>query len=397
VPLERRPEGSRLLQDAEAGRFGSVVIYRLDRLGRDLRVTMDAHDALQIHGVALRSSTEQLDTSSPNGRMIFQIMGSFSELEKSTITERTVAGRRRVAREGRYTGGAIPLGYDVDEHKRFIPSARIVPTIGMTEAELVRDIFQRIADGATLTNVAAHLTALGVSCHARYGGSAGKIVEATGRWSFSSLGKLLHNPAYKGEGIFRWKGGEVIRPMPVLVDRELWQRAQDAMTRNRSLSRKNAKRDYWLRGLIHCGTCGAAYIGTTSNGTRKYRCSAHRTNGVLRIEPCRGRILHADWIEQAVWAECVRFIEHPGDALEEAKHALRASMGEAASVEAQRQTVLGQLSAKDQERERILTLYRRGVISDIDTEHQLVAITREARQLKEVLESMKAQAALLEA
>ena len=117
----------------------------------------------------------------------------------------------------------------------------------------------------------------------------------------------------------------------------------------------------------------------------------------MRTEPCRAKILNADWIERTVWAECVRFIEHPGDALEEARRKLRDSMGKAASFEGRRRTVLGELSAKEQERERILTLYRREVISDSDAENQLESIARESGQLREALESMRAQAALLDA
>jgi site-specific DNA recombinase len=397
IPLDHRPEGSRLLQDAEAGRFGAVVLYRLDRLGRDLRVTMDAHDALQGYGVALRSSTEQLDTSTPNGRMIFQIMGSFSELEKNTITERTSGGRRRVAGEGRYTGGPIPLGYDVDEDKRFIPSERIVPPLGITEADLIRDIFQRVADGASLNGECTRLTDLGILRYARYGGTAGKIVEKSGRWGLSSLGTILHNPAYKGQSIVQSIAGPIVRPMPVLVDPALWDQAQATLTRNRTLSRKNAKRDYWLRGLIVCGTCGASYVGTASSGHRKYRCSATPRIGAVRSEPCRARMLGADWIEAAVWAECVRFIEHPGGALEEARRTLRAALEKGTQADDQRRRLLGKLAAKDQERERILTLYRKGVIDDADAEKQLDAITHEAGHLRESLEHLRAQVALLDA
>ena len=56
IPLHERLEGRRLLQDAKEGRFGTVLIYKLDRLGRTLLVIVDAHDRLQEAGVALRSA-----------------------------------------------------------------------------------------------------------------------------------------------------------------------------------------------------------------------------------------------------------------------------------------------------------------------------------------------------
>src|SRR5687767_438961 len=93
VPLADRPEGQRLIVDAEAGQFGVVLVYRIDRLGRSLRSLLDAHDALDGLGVAIKSATEPFDTSSPIGSFLFQLLASLAELEKSTIAERTSLGR----------------------------------------------------------------------------------------------------------------------------------------------------------------------------------------------------------------------------------------------------------------------------------------------------------------
>src|SRR5919107_5150135 len=89
IPLHERPEGRRLLHDAKEGRFKTVLVYRLDRLGRSLLVIVDAHDRLQELGVSLRSGTEPIDTSTPSGRLIFQMLASFAEYERETIRERT--------------------------------------------------------------------------------------------------------------------------------------------------------------------------------------------------------------------------------------------------------------------------------------------------------------------
>jgi hypothetical protein len=63
IPLHERPEGRRLLEDAKEGKFQTVLVKKLDRLGRTLLVIVDAHDRLQEAGVALRSATEPIDTS----------------------------------------------------------------------------------------------------------------------------------------------------------------------------------------------------------------------------------------------------------------------------------------------------------------------------------------------
>ena len=105
IPLHERPEGRRLLGDAKEGKSSTVLVYRLDRLGRSLLVTVDAHDRLQDCGVALKSATEPIDTSNPSGRLIFQMLASFAEYERETIRERTRAGLHRAFRGGKHTPG----------------------------------------------------------------------------------------------------------------------------------------------------------------------------------------------------------------------------------------------------------------------------------------------------
>src|ERR671917_978740 len=60
IPLHERPEGRRLLKDAKEGKFQTVLVYKLDRLGRSLLVIVDAHDRLAEAGAALKSATEPI-------------------------------------------------------------------------------------------------------------------------------------------------------------------------------------------------------------------------------------------------------------------------------------------------------------------------------------------------
>jgi site-specific DNA recombinase len=162
LPLDQRPEGRRLLDDAEAERFGVVLVYRLDRLGRSLTALLSANERLERVGVAIRSATEPFDTSSPIGRFVFQLLASIAELERETITERMSMAKGRAAADGKYTGGPIPCGYDLDAEGRLVPSARLVESLNITEAALVRDLFRRIAEGSTLVAECQRLNALGV-------------------------------------------------------------------------------------------------------------------------------------------------------------------------------------------------------------------------------------------
>ena len=82
----------------------TVVVWRLDRLGRSLRHLIDVFSDLESRGVAIRSLTESLDTSTPGGRLIFHVFGALAEFERDLIRERTNAGLAAARARGR-TGG----------------------------------------------------------------------------------------------------------------------------------------------------------------------------------------------------------------------------------------------------------------------------------------------------
>jgi site-specific DNA recombinase len=280
VSLSQRLDGKRLLTDAQAGRFGSVLVYRVDRLGRSLTALLEAHTVLAQAGVTIRSATEPFDTSTPIGTFLFQLLGSLAELEKSTIAERMSMGRNRVAKDGRWTNGPIPFGYDLDQDRRLVPSTRIVPGLDMTEAEAARDIFERIADGSTTVEESRRFNALGVPTARRYSGNVTVKPEAAAKnWLPSRLNYMIRSTVYKGVHVFKSKSGPIERDVPALVDVATWERAQIQLQRNRSLPKGNEKRVYLLRGLITCNTCGANYVGFTSYHSKGskghyYRCGA---------------------------------------------------------------------------------------------------------------------------
>ena len=99
---EDRPGLDALLSQLRAG--DTVIVWRLDRLGRSLRHLIDIAADLDRRGVALVSLRENLDTSTPGGRLIFHVFGALAEFERDLIRERTTAGLAAARARGR-TGG----------------------------------------------------------------------------------------------------------------------------------------------------------------------------------------------------------------------------------------------------------------------------------------------------
>lgn len=395
VTLGDRPDGRRLLDDARRGVFTTVLVYRLDRLGRSLTSLLDAHAVLEGLGVTIRSATEPFDTSTPIGRFLFQLLGSLAELERSTITERMTLGRDRVARDGKWTSGPIPFGYDLDQGGHLAPSERPVDGLAMTEADLARSIFERIAAGSSTVAECRRLNALGVPTSRRYSGGAVVTVGTT--WRPSRINAMVKNEAYAGEHVFESRGGTIRRAVPALVDRRTWERAQEQLTRNRALSTKNARRRYLLRGLITCSLCGVKYVGTTNRSSdgwtgHYYRCGSqlaamHPTPGYR----CPSKNLPAAWLEQLVWSDCRSFILDPRDALEEARHRLQELAGHTEGLTTEEQRLRHLLADKQAERDRVLTLYRRGIVSLAEVEEQFGAVRGEIEQIELLLAAVQAQ------
>lgn len=100
--VARRPELDKLLDRVDAG--DTIVVWRLDRLGRSLTELISIVTALGERGVQLRSLREDLDTSTPTGRLLFHIMASIAEFERDLIQERTKAGLAAARARGRVGG-----------------------------------------------------------------------------------------------------------------------------------------------------------------------------------------------------------------------------------------------------------------------------------------------------
>lgn len=99
---ESRPALDDLLGQLRAG--DTVVIWRLDRLGRSLRHLIDLVAELEQRGVGLRSLTESIDTATPGGKLVFHVFAALAEFERDLIRERTQAGLAAARARGRVGG-----------------------------------------------------------------------------------------------------------------------------------------------------------------------------------------------------------------------------------------------------------------------------------------------------
>jgi site-specific DNA recombinase len=180
-----RPGLHQALQAAQAGRYDTLLVYRVDRFSRRLADMMTLVDHLDNAGVAFCSATEHFDTATPMGRMFLQLLGMFAEFERSTIIDRVINGMTTKAGKGKWTGGTRPYGYLVDrEQDRLAPHP--------AEAPILRQIFDLYVAGRHGTRTIATIL-----------NNRGLTNRAGKPWSGHNIGRIIANRVYLGEVHFR--------------------------------------------------------------------------------------------------------------------------------------------------------------------------------------------------
>jgi site-specific DNA recombinase len=284
-----RPTFQQLLADVEAGNVDVIVVYKVDRLSRSLLDFAKLMDRFNRAGVTFVSVTQNFSTADAMGRLTLNMLMSFAEFEREMIAERTRDKIAAARRKGKWTGGQVPLGYDVVDKKL---------VINELEAVLVNDIFDLYLERRSALSVARELNEQKRQTKRRKKKPVGNG-KAHG-WNKTDVLRVLKNPVYAGMISYRDEVYEAEHEG--IVDRDRWQQAQDILDAKRRSQRGHPRNNgYLLRGLLYCDLCGAPYTtaSTRKNGReyRYYRCTTKDKGGSAA---CTARQIPANAIEAFV-------------------------------------------------------------------------------------------------
>lgn len=182
LPPSKRPGIKQLLEDmkAEKDMFDGVLVWKLDRLSRSLRDTLNLEFAFSKYNKSLESVTERLDTSTASGRMFFNTIASFAEFESAQTRERTFnAMASKVGQK--HLGGVSPIGYRLKDGRY-----EIIPE----EALIVRQIFKIYKRRRSFLSTANEMN------------SRGMLTRNNKLWSHTRIKEVLINPIY--DGLVAW-------------------------------------------------------------------------------------------------------------------------------------------------------------------------------------------------
>ena len=306
---DKRPGLESLRRDSKAGYFEKVIVWRLDRLARNLRLILWLEAELREQDISLFSMKEMVDTSTPIGRTVFQVLGLTAEWERESIITRTTTGRLQRLKEGHWAGGPAPFGYNYDRETKNL-------VINEEEADVVRMVYNLYASGKSLGAIAEQLTQALVS-------PRGKTSKG---WYRTGIRETLINPAYKGEAILnrhchitdvrKIDLNKAIKiAVPPIVSKDKWDIAQDRLSNNKHIKPTDDGL-FILQGLIKCGICGCSYRAERMGGGRYYVCRGQLKTAHLDGSPrCKNKNLRADRLEQAVLNRLNNIINDPNQVI----------------------------------------------------------------------------------
>ncbi|MBI4032743.1 recombinase family protein [Candidatus Berkelbacteria bacterium] len=367
-----RPALRRLMAHARAREFEIVLVYRFDRIFREVRLFLNTEHELRQHGVRLISITEAIDDTH-EGRLQLLIKGSFAEYEKAVIRERSNLGRIRAAKEGKWMGGPPPYGYDLNPD-----TSRLV--VNEEEAKWVQKFYRWLVDDrlslAKLQRRVNDLKAPTKWEQLR----RNRPVNRGGWWMQRTLGRILTKELYTGTYHYRkvWKPRAVRRkdaklrpeeewiaiPVPAIIDHDLFKFAQRQLKKNSELSPRRTNRLYLLRRLVECGTCGRTWVATRNNFDRPYYiCSGRRKSA--SSERCERPAVMASALEPAVWNALIELLQDPALVLQKVRERLDQD-GVREAKDRELRELTAQVLKAEHEEARLIRAFKEGVI-DLQT------------------------------
>lgn len=279
---DNRDEFQQMLSDCAKKQFSVIIVWKVDRFGRNREeITFNKYHCKK-HGVRVEYVAENMGDG-PESVILESVLEGMAEYYSLQLSQNIRRGNRENAKKCKFTGGRVPLGYKLDKDHQFVVDPNTAP--------LVRRIYAMYAGGQTITEIIAQLNAEGL--RTGQGNSYTK----------NSLRTILKNEKYIG--IYDFKNGEIRieNGVPAIVDKEIYFKVQKLLSINqRAPAAKWSRADYLLTNKLFCGSCGAQMVGEsgTGKGGTKYNyylCINHK-----RGNTCARKAIRQDWLEPFVLA-----------------------------------------------------------------------------------------------
>ena len=275
---DKRPNFQRMIEDSRYGSFDIILVYQFDRFARNVNDSGYYRKILSDRGVSVVSAMENIASDS-SGIITQGMIDTMNQWYSAQLSEKVNRGMRQKAAQGKYTGGPLSFGYTIDEDSYYV--------LDPVTAPIVKEIFERYADGENGTEIMKDLNERGI-----------KTTKGL-PFSKNSLQTILRNERYKGTYVY--DDIKIPDAVPRIVSDELFDSVQEKLALKKR-GHRPATEDYLLTGKLYCGHCKDPMNGTS--GTSKNGLTHRYYKCVNSPKSCDKKNIRKDFIELLVVETC---------------------------------------------------------------------------------------------
>lgn len=290
---DNRAEFQKMLKDSAKGLFDAVIVWKIDRFGRNREEIAINKVKLRRNGVRVMYAKEHIPDG-PEGIILESTLEGLAEYYSANLSQNIMRGMRGVAMKGQSTGGGgHSLGYYVDQDKYF--------QIDEHGAQIVRQIFEMYSSGKQASEIIKELNGRGLKT-------------ANGKpFNHNSIARILSNRRYIGE--YRWHDILIPDGMPRIIDDETFERVQKRLEKNKKAPARKiqagSEEEFLLTTKLFCGHCGATMIGDSGTGKSGkkysyYTCSTRKRRKDGR--KCDKKSVRKDELERYIVEQTVAHV-----------------------------------------------------------------------------------------
>lgn len=286
-----REEFQRMLSDSASKTFEKVIVWKLDRFGRNRNEMAVNRMKLERNGVSVVSAKENIPDG-PEGSIMESVLDGMAEYYSRNLSQNVMRGLRSNADKCLSVGGPQLYGHKIEDGKIVLDP---------DQAKIVKYMFDSFCDGLTVSEIAQNLTRMGIR------------TKKNKEFKPQTVRAVLTNRKYMGE--YRYMDIVIPDGIPAIVDENTFNRTQDllAFSGHRHIKRHD---NYILSGKVYCGNCGNCYgseSGTSKTGRMffYYKCDARKYKRKFPDVSCKNKTIRKEMLEDTVIRATVNNILHP--------------------------------------------------------------------------------------
>lgn len=340
---DNRAAFQQMLADSKKASWEVVIVYAIDRFGRNSVEVALNKQKLKLNSKILVSATqrtsENIDgTKNLDGIILEGLYITLAEYYSEELSQKVKRGMKETRSKGYFQGGQLLYGYKLDGRKIVIDES---------EAETVRYLFTQYSKGVSVRVIIEQLHAMGIYCKGK-------------RFLSNSVYNMLKNEKYSG--VYK-HGEEVIDNMyPQIVSTDLFQSVQ-AIIQSNKYGKGSVTAEYLLKHKLTCGCCGQAMhgeSGTTKNGTKRYyyKCNGRKK----RLNDCKKSAVRKEVLEQLVISNILEQLNQPETIKKAAEYLVELQKKQIAGSD-KLQMLLNEKKQAEISLNNILAAIERGIIS----------------------------------